>query len=150
MTGELTDRQIDLVLHSQMIGRIGCYANEKVFITPVTYAFHAGCIYAHSKDGHKVQAMRNNPKVCFQVEAIENMKNWRSVIIWGEYEELIKDNDQLSSMEILADRFAPFILSETVSPTHSYPKSPSIVEKDKKPVLYRIKIMEKTGRFEKC
>jgi uncharacterized protein len=150
MLGELTDRQIDLVLHSQMIGRIGYYSDEKVFITPVTYVFHKGDIYAHSRDGHKVETMRKNPKVCFQVDAIESMKNWRSVIIWGEYEELTKDHDQLSTMEILADRFAPFILSETVSPAHSFSKSPIIVEKGKKPVLYRIRITEKSGRFEKA
>jgi nitroimidazol reductase NimA-like FMN-containing flavoprotein (pyridoxamine 5'-phosphate oxidase superfamily) len=150
MLGELTHRQIDLVLHSQMIGRIGCYINEKVFITPVTYVYHKGYIYAHSKDGHKVQTMRRNPKVCFQVDAIENMRNWRSVLIWGEYEELIKDADQLSGMEIMADRLAPFIISETVSPTNNFSKSPLVVEKGKKAVVYRIKIMEKRGRFEKA
>jgi uncharacterized protein len=150
MTGELTDRQIDLVLQSEMIGRIGCYANEKVFITPVTYVFHQGYIYAHSKDGHKVQTMRTNPKICFQVDVIENMRNWRSVIIWGQYEELTDDKDQLSGMEIMADRLAPFIISETVSPTHNFSKSPLIVEKEKKAVVYRIRITEKTGRFEKA
>jgi uncharacterized protein len=150
MLGELTDRQIELVLHSQMIGRIGCYANEKIFITPVTYVYHDGYIYAHSKEGHKVQTMRDNPKVCFQVDTIENMRNWRSVIIWGEYEELIKDKDHLSGMEIMADRLAPFTISETVSPTHSFSKAPFTVEKATKAVVYRIKIVEKTGRYEKA
>jgi uncharacterized protein len=150
MLGELTDRQIDLVLHSQMIGRIGCYANEKIFITPVTYVFHGGYIYDHSKDGHKVQTMRSNPKVCFQVDSIETMRNWRSVIIWGEYEELTENHDQLSGLELMADRLAPFLISETVSPTYSFSNSSLIHEKGKKPVLYRIRVMEKTGRFEKC
>lgn len=149
MLGKLTDKQIDLFLHSQMIGRIGYSTDEKVFITPVTYVYHEGAIYAHSKDGHKVEAMRKNPKVCFQVDAIETMRNWRNVIIWGEYEELTKDHDQMSILEILEDRFAPFILSETVNPTHSFSKSPITIEKGKKPVLYRIRITEKTGRFEK-
>src|SRR5688572_14161750 len=124
MLGELTDRQIDLVLHSQMIGRIGCYANEKVFITPVTYVFHEGYIYAHSNAGHKVQTMRSNPNVCFQVDAIENMRNWRSVLIWGQYQELFEDIDQLAGMQIMADRLTPFIISETVSATRSFSKSP--------------------------
>jgi nitroimidazol reductase NimA-like FMN-containing flavoprotein (pyridoxamine 5'-phosphate oxidase superfamily) len=150
MLGELSDRQIELVLQSQMIGRIGCYENGRVFITPVTYVYHQGSIYAHSKDGHKVQTMRNNPQVCFQVDAIENMRNWRSVTVWGEYEELTDDRNQMLGMEIMADRLAPFIISETVSPTHNFSKSPLIVEKEKKAVVYRIRIAEKTGRFEKA
>jgi nitroimidazol reductase NimA-like FMN-containing flavoprotein (pyridoxamine 5'-phosphate oxidase superfamily) len=148
MLGELTDKQIDLILHSQMIGRIGCYANEKIHITPVTYVFHEGYLYAHSQDGHKVQTMRRNPKVCFQVDSIEDMRNWRSVILWGEYEELTKQHEQLSGMQLMTDRLAPFLISETVSPIFS--KTVAGIEKGMRPVLYRIKITEKTGRYEKA
>jgi nitroimidazol reductase NimA-like FMN-containing flavoprotein (pyridoxamine 5'-phosphate oxidase superfamily) len=149
MLGKLSDKQIDLVLHAQMIGRIGCYADGKVFITPVTYVYHEGYVYAHSKDGHKVQAMRNNPIVCFQVDAIENMRNWRSAIVWGEYEELTEE-DQRSGMKIMVDRLAPFMVSETVSPTNSFCQSPLVIEKGKKVVAYRIRVTEKEGRFEKA
>jgi hypothetical protein len=72
------------------------------------------------------------------------------VTVWGEYEELIDDRNQMLGMEIMADRLAPFIISETVSPTHNFSKSPLIVEKEKKAVVYRIRIAEKTGRFEKA
>jgi uncharacterized protein len=149
MLGELSDRQIDLLLQSQLIGRIGCCTGNKTFITPVTYVYHEGYIYAHSKDGYKISVMRRNPEVCFQVDMIENMRNWRSVIVWGEYEELTGNLDQLAGMEILADRFAPFILSETISATHRFTSAPLIVEKGIKAVVYRIKVREKTGRFEK-
>jgi uncharacterized protein len=149
MLGKLTDRQIELVLYSQMIGRIGYYASEKIYIIPVTYVFYQGCIYAHSQDGHKVQTMRKNPNVCFQVDAIENTRNWRSVILWGEYEELTRDRDQLSGMEVMADRLAPFVISESVSAATNFNKSSS-EDKGKKAVMYRIRIKEKTGRFEKA
>src|SRR5665811_1020768 len=94
MLGKLTDKQIEHVLHRQSIGRIGCYAEDRIYIVPVTYVFHKGYIYAHSKEGLKVQMMRKNPHVCFQVDALENMANWQSVIIWGEYEELRGENEQ--------------------------------------------------------
>src|SRR5687767_1289226 len=103
MLGELTNRQIDHVLLSQLIGRIGCCTADKMLITPVTYAYHEGFIYAHSRDGEKIRIMRKNTKICFQVDAIENMKNWRSVMVWGEYEELTKSKDQRSGMDILSD-----------------------------------------------
>lgn len=148
MLGKLTDGQIDQVLHTQFIGRIGCCSGDKVYVVPVTYVYHSGYIYAHSKEGMKVQMMRNNPNVCFQVDAIDNMTNWRSLIIWGEYEELKTEKEQQAGMKIMVDRLAPFMTSETVRPSH-HSHAPEIVEKGFKAVVYRIRITEKTGRFEK-
>jgi uncharacterized protein len=150
MLGKLTDAQIDQVLHAQSLGRIGCYANQKIYVVPVTYVFHDGYIYAHSKEGLKVKMMRENPKVCFQVDAVENMTNWRSVIVWGQYEELKSESQQQAGMSIMMDRLAPFITSETVRASHDFSHAPEKIEKRFKAVAYRIKVTEKTGRFEKA
>lgn len=149
MLGKLTDAQIDQVLHTQFIGRIGCCTNDKMYVVPVTYVYHDGYIYAHSKEGLKVKIMRQNPNVCFQVDTMENMTNWRSVIIWGTYEELNNKKEQQVGLEIMMNRLAPFIISETVRPSQESPHAPEVVEKKLKAVAYRIKVIEKTGRFEK-
>ncbi|MEB2777424.1 hypothetical protein SYJ56_19070 [Algoriphagus sp. D3-2-R+10] len=52
--------------------------------------------------------MRNNPRVCFQVDSIENMTNWRSVIAWGEFEEMKNEDEYEFGMKILKNRLAPF------------------------------------------
>jgi uncharacterized protein len=31
--------------------------------------------------------MRRNPEVCFEVDRVEDLVNWDSVIGWGTYEE---------------------------------------------------------------
>ena len=149
MLGKLTDAQIDLVLQTQFVGRIGCNANDKMYVVPVTYAYHKGYIYAHSKEGLKVRMMRKNPDVCFQVDAIENMTNWRSVILWGKYEALKSEKEQREGMRILMDRLAPFITSETVRSVDDFSHSPEVVERGIRAEAYRIKVIEKTGRFEK-
>jgi nitroimidazol reductase NimA-like FMN-containing flavoprotein (pyridoxamine 5'-phosphate oxidase superfamily) len=149
MLGKLNDAQIDQILHAQLIGRIGSCTNDKMYVVPVTYAFHRGYIYAHSKEGMKVQMMRKNPNVCFQVDAMENMSNWRSVIVWGEYEELKTEKEQEAGMKIMMDRLAPFITSESIKAAHNFSHPPEVVEKGSKAVVYRIRIFEKTGRFEK-
>lgn len=149
MLGKLTNEQIEQVLHTQFIGRIGCYADEKIYIVPVTYVYDKGYIYAHSKEGQKVKMMRKNPKVCFQVDVMENMTNWRSIIIWGDYEELKTDEEQSAGMKIMIDRLAPFVTSETVRPSQHASHPPEIVQKGFKAVAYRIKVLERTGRFEK-
>jgi uncharacterized protein len=148
MLGQLFKPQIDNVLHSQVIGRIGCYAENKIYVVPVTYAYDGKYIYAHSKDGMKIKMMRKNPNVCFQVDVMENMANWRSVIVWGTFEELKEPAAQTKGMKILMDRFAPLLASETVKPqVHSM--RPEMVEKEVKAIVYRIKVLESTGRFEK-
>lgn len=149
MLGKLTDPQIEQVLQTQCVGRIGCCTDEKMYVVPVTYVYHDGYIYAHSKEGTKVKMMRKNPNVCFQVDAMENMTNWRSVILWGEYEELKSEKEQQAGMKIMMDRLAPFMTSETVRPVNSSSHAPEVVEKGLKAVAYRIRVFEKTGRFEK-
>ncbi|UII34663.1 pyridoxamine 5'-phosphate oxidase family protein [Fulvivirga ulvae] len=148
MLGNLTDRQIDYLLFSQVIGRIGCYADGDIFVVPVTYVFDGHYIYAHSKEGKKIDMMRVNGEVCFEVEAMDNLANWRCAIIWGTYEELQDQKLQREGLQILQDRIGPLRTSET---TYSQRPAtiPQIVEKEKKPIVYRIKVEKKTGRFEK-
>ncbi len=149
MLGTLTNDQVDYILHSLVIGRIGCIQNDKMYIVPVSFAFKDGYIYTQSKEGMKINIMRQNPHVCFQADEIENMTNWRSVLIWGEFEELKSDPEQREGIKLLSDKLAPFITSETVRTNHQMGNPPHMVEKGMKTVVYRIKIQEKSGRFEK-
>ncbi|MDC1504172.1 pyridoxamine 5'-phosphate oxidase family protein [Winogradskyella sp.] len=83
MLGNLNSRQIEHVLQSLIIGRIGCHADNKTYVVPVTYAYDGTYVYGHTKEGLKIEMMRKNPSVCFEVDVMENMSNWRSVIAWG-------------------------------------------------------------------
>lgn len=147
--GSLTHSQMEHVLQSQLVGRIACHAGEKLYVVPVSYVYHDGYIYAHSKEGLKIAIMRKNPGVCFQVDAVEDMTNWRSVIVWGTYEELHREKDQVNALRIIIDRFVPYTTSQSVRPTHGFSRAPEVIEKEKRAVVYRIKVLEMTGRFEK-
>lgn len=148
MMGILTEEQARQLLQSGLVGRIGCFAGKEIYVVPVTYAYHDGFIYAHSREGQKIRLMRKNTSVCFQVDAIENMGNWRSVIAWGNYQELTDERERNAGLRILRDRLAPFVTSETVRP-HATPAPPEAIEKERKAVIYRISIKKITGRFEK-
>jgi nitroimidazol reductase NimA-like FMN-containing flavoprotein (pyridoxamine 5'-phosphate oxidase superfamily) len=148
MIGSMTKDQIEHVLTRGLIGRIGCYADNKIYIVPVTYVFNGEYIYAHSREGMKVQMMRKNPNVCFEVDSIETMTNWRCVVGWGKFYELENEAELTKALKILNDRLMPYLLSETTKPqgvTHSSDR----VEKERKPVVYRISVTEMTGRYEK-
>lgn len=88
MLGELSDEEIDNLLRSEVIGRIGCHAESRTYIVSVTYAFDGDSIIGHTSEGLKTQIMRINPHVCFEVAKVENMANWQSAIVWGVFEEL--------------------------------------------------------------
>jgi len=148
MLGALTQEQCEHVLRRELTGRIGCSAAGKVYIIPVTYVFDDKFIYAHSKEGLKIRMMRRNPKVCFEVESRETMRDWRTVILWGRYEEIKSVSQQKKALKILNDHLLPFLLSESLRPA-GYADAPRQVERERKPVIYRISIDEITGRFEK-
>lgn len=139
MLGKMNDNQIKNVLQSQVIGRLACYADKKLYLVPITYAYEDGYIYCFSKDGLKTEMMSKNPDVCFEVDQIENMNSWRTVILWGTYEKLVKEKEQNKAMQILSDRITPLSTGETVVPR---------IRQDV-PHPFRIKVKEQTGRYEK-
>jgi hypothetical protein len=51
MIGELSATGIDEVLRSEMLGRIGCIANDWPYVVPVTYVCSGDSVYAHSPEG---------------------------------------------------------------------------------------------------
>lgn len=148
MVGTLTNEQIMHVLRSGLIGRIGCSDGKSVYVMPVTYAVDDNYIYAHSREGLKIRVMRENPEICFEVDSIETMINWRCVIVHGTFQELHTREEQEKGLTILKDRLMPYLLSETMRP-RNFDHTSEQVEKELKPVVYRIRINRMTGRYEK-
>ncbi len=44
MLGELNEAQVDRVLRSEVIGRLGYHAQSRTYIVPITYAYEGDCI----------------------------------------------------------------------------------------------------------
>jgi uncharacterized protein len=152
MLGELNEAQIEQVLRSEVVGRLGCHAHGRTYVVPVTYAYDGGCIYGHSAEGMKVRLMRANPNVCFEVDNMESMANWRSVIAWGVYEEL-SGEEASRAMQLLISRLMPLTASETGPSLQGEGTASSEAHRGdtagKTAILFRIRLQEKTGRFEK-
>jgi len=148
MLGSLNNKQIEHLLYSLIIGRLGCHAYNKTYVVPITYAYDGTYIYGHTKEGLKIEMMRKNPEVCFEVDAIENMSNWRSVIAWGTFEELKIPKEREEGMQKLMDIVMPLMTGETTINNPMKDSHQKYIEA-MKGVVYRIKLKEKTGRFEK-
>ena len=149
MIGRLTGDQIDEVLKSNVLGRIGCNNGNKNYVVPINYVYDGKYIIGHSVLGMKIDMMRKNPQVCFEVDEMKSFTNWKSVIIWGEYTELNDNRERYTAMELFVKRMMHMKISETAIPPETtekrvHPRSPGFI----KPIIYRISILEKTGRFE--
>jgi nitroimidazol reductase NimA-like FMN-containing flavoprotein (pyridoxamine 5'-phosphate oxidase superfamily) len=150
MLGELNKGQIEQVLLSELIGRIGCYADGQTYVVPITYVYDGESIYGHSVDGMKLRMMRKNPNVCFEVDDMENMASWRSVIAWGTFEELTGD-EATHAMQLLVNRLMPLMTSETAASSQRTESTGShrASTAGRTASVYRIRLTERTGRFEK-
>lgn len=148
MIGSLTSAEIEDVLRKNIVGRIGCHANGVTYVVPISYAYDGTYVYGHTYEGMKIKMMRVNPKVCFEVDTMENMGNWKSVICQGTFEELTKDDERKKGIQHLLDRVLPIITSQTVRITPNWP-FPLKDLNNIKGIVYRIMLAEKTGRFEK-
>jgi nitroimidazol reductase NimA-like FMN-containing flavoprotein (pyridoxamine 5'-phosphate oxidase superfamily) len=151
MFGELDEPQIDALLLSQVVGRIGCHGDGRTYVVPVTYVYAGGAILGHAHEGLKVRIMRQNPDVCFEVDRMENMANWQSAIVWGAYQEL-EGEEASQAMEVFLRRLLPFVISETALPHQASTPPPTGAAVDvsaRRGIVYRINITKKTGRFEK-
>lgn len=140
MLGELSPTQVEDLLRSEVVARLGCLDGDRVYVVPVTYVYDGTHVWGHAADGAKLRAMRSHPDVCVEVEHVDDLSNWRSVIAWGTFEEC-RGADRDAGMALLVDRIMPLL----TFPPHQSPPDPS---GPKTGTVYRIRLQEKTGRFE--
>jgi nitroimidazol reductase NimA-like FMN-containing flavoprotein (pyridoxamine 5'-phosphate oxidase superfamily) len=148
MLGKLDEAQIDNLLLSQSIGRIACTDGKKPYITPVTYIFDGKNIIGQTREGMKLEIIRNNPNVCFEVDVVSSMNNWRSVIVSGTFRELAGE-DAEKAREYLFRRVLTLMTSSAIH-QHEHEEISEVDDSNRiKPIMYQIEIKEKTGRYEK-
>lgn len=141
MLGELTPPEIEELLRSEVIARIGCISDDRVYVVPVTYVYDGTHVWGHAMDGDKLRAMRADPRVCVEVEHVDDLSNWRSVIAWGTFQEC-EGEDWDEGMALLVEHIMPLL----TFPPHSPPPDLSGLRRGS---VYRIRLDRKTGRFEK-
>lgn len=146
MFGNLNSTEIAHLLRSQVLGRIGCHADDVTYVIPICYAYDDGCIYARTFEGMKLKIMRQNPSVCFEIENIESMGKWQTVICWGEFDELIDPDERAKGIMVLQNRITAFVgdLSLRVSRHWPFSIDSDLVEG----IIFCIRVTKITGKFE--
>lgn len=142
MLGDLNKKELIDLISNQVIGRLGCSSADETYIVPINYVYRDNAIYAHSGPGKKIDMMRKNPKVCFQVDNIIDTFRWKSAILWGNFTELFEEERQ-QAMQGIIHTIMPLTDRPTEETSHGI--SP---EKQTSIIVFKIELAKVTGKFE--
>ncbi|RYY89853.1 MAG: pyridoxamine 5'-phosphate oxidase family protein [Chitinophagaceae bacterium] len=148
MLGRLSPQEIESVLYGQLVGRIGCHADGETYVVPISYVYDGQAVICHTNEGKKLRMMRANPKVCFQVDDMMDMANWKSVIVQGTFEIIEDDAARNTAMKRLLERYLPMISSITTHLGEHWPFYPQNFTEIGGQVFV-IRVGERTGCFER-
>src|SRR5262252_565041 len=134
---KLRDSDSLAILRGGNFGRLGCIAAGWPYVVPVNYFFDGKDIYIHSLPGKKIDALRDNRRVCLQVDEIKDSYNWRSVIAYGTFEEV---SDEETREDVLTKLYSRL--------PHMTPVESRLVQGMAGTVVFRIKVEDVTGLAE--
>jgi uncharacterized protein len=143
---DLTKEQCEQVLLSQRYGHLGCWDGHEPYVIPITYVYEDGSMYGNLREGKKVDIMRAFPRVCVQVEDVKSRADWKSVICWGNFEEITDEKSIQRIKLLLAESHGKEVLKEGKDIV-----SPTVEQHDDKShasVTYRIVPDRMTGKSE--
>jgi uncharacterized protein len=89
---ELDDLDIKAILARNLVGRLALFRDGQIDILPLHYVYWEGSIYGRTSPGGKLAAMDpGGTPVAFEVDEVQSMKKWRSVLIHGTF--LVSSDD---------------------------------------------------------
>ncbi|MDQ6886204.1 MAG: pyridoxamine 5'-phosphate oxidase family protein [Gemmatimonadota bacterium] len=80
---ELDDRESRELLARNHVGRMAYALHDRVDILPIHYVCDDNWIYARTSPSHKLAVLQHNKWVAFEVDEVEGLFNWRSVVVRG-------------------------------------------------------------------
>lgn len=85
--------EIESILQGACVCRIAMIRNGRPYVVPVNFAVKEKVLYFHSApSGAKVEALRENPQVCFEIDVPGKVVEGSSACLWGmTYQSVIGD-----------------------------------------------------------
>jgi nitroimidazol reductase NimA-like FMN-containing flavoprotein (pyridoxamine 5'-phosphate oxidase superfamily) len=147
MRSVLNQKEAVELLTTNYIGHLGYISGTSPYIVPITFYYDKDThtIPSYSSEGHKINAMRINPSVSLCVDEISSVVDWQSVLVHGTFEELSSidakhmlhqfSNGVKSIINRVPEKNAQFISEFSAK-----------IEKEKTPLVFRIRIDGITGK----
>lgn len=136
------------LLRDNYIGHLAYISGGSPHVLPITYYYDEATdsLISYSTEGHKIRAMRENTSVSLGVNEIDSVKNWRSILVQGIFEELDGSNAK-KILHLFAQGIKDLITGKGALAPRFISDFSSKIYADGIPIVYRIKIIEITGKF---
>lgn len=149
MTGSLQEEQIEKILSRNVLGHLGCHDEYNSYVYPVNFVYDGKYIICHSQPGSKIDVIRMNKRICLQVDEIKDFANWVSVMVLGQYREITEEWERYQAIKLFVDNHLHLkITNASLLAKQKEQQEQLQAKSDKRPIIYRIIIDEKNGRFE--
>jgi len=83
---QLERHECEVLLGRQQVGRLAFTFRDRVDIEPIHYVFADGKIFGRTQFGTKVNVLAHHPWVAFEVDEVDALFDWRSVVVHGRIE----------------------------------------------------------------
>ena len=80
---ELKRDECEAVLARNHVGRVAFTFHDHVDIEPVHYVYADGWLHGRTAPGGKIAVLRHHPWVAFEVDEVDGLFDWRSVVVHG-------------------------------------------------------------------
>jgi nitroimidazol reductase NimA-like FMN-containing flavoprotein (pyridoxamine 5'-phosphate oxidase superfamily) len=139
---KLSSPECEEILNRRDLGRLACTHDGQPYIVPIHFAFDGdrSCLYSFSMVGQKIAWMRDNPKVCVEVDDITDKDLWSSVLVFGRYQEIDDSAEEADTRRRAWELFQQ-------RPEWWFPAAARLPSQERHAmVVFRIQIDRLTGR----
>jgi nitroimidazol reductase NimA-like FMN-containing flavoprotein (pyridoxamine 5'-phosphate oxidase superfamily) len=98
---EMGSKEIDDLLQKIEYGHLGCTSQGYPYVVPMQYYFENPNLYIFTTEGMKTKYIDSNPEVCLQVEEINDLSHWRSIIVRGRAYRLTDQQEFTHAMQLI-------------------------------------------------
>ena len=137
---EMRDDEVYELLKRVGYGHLACCRNDQPYVVPIYYVCDGHDIFMYTTEGLKSEIIRDNPRICLQVEELLETGAWRSVVVTGEAQELIDRNEREKAVDLIRG------VNPSLLPALAIKWSNDWMRKNVE-VVYKIKIDSATGRL---
>lgn len=134
----LERREIDDILARNHVARLAYLLDGRVDIEPIHYVFAEGTLYGRTAPGTKLSALARDYWVAVEVDEVEDMFRWRSVVVHGGFHRI--PPNQPGTQQVLWEHAVELLRGLVPEALTSADPTPH------RTVLFRIPIQQAEGR----
>jgi nitroimidazol reductase NimA-like FMN-containing flavoprotein (pyridoxamine 5'-phosphate oxidase superfamily) len=135
---ELSREECERILERNTVGRVAFSLRDRVDIQPIHYVYDDGWIYGRTSAGSKVATLERNKWLAFEVDEVDGIFDWRSVVVHGGF-YILEENGLDRDRELFEHALR---LLRRVVPGTLTPRDPVHF----RTVLFRVPLQEVSGR----